>query len=83
MDLGKHSNFKFEDINLDIAKSEQKSKEILEINPKGTIPFLIFNDKVLVESSAILRFVATMVESLKKYYPQDPLQRHKVDSALD
>ena len=48
MDLGKHSNFKFEDINLDIAKSEQKSKELLSINPKGTIPFLIFNENLFV-----------------------------------
>ena len=24
-----------------------------------------------------------MVDSLKKYYPFDPLQRHKVDAALD
>jgi glutathione S-transferase len=43
----------------------------------------VFNNEVLTESGAILRFVAQMIDSLKKYYPEDPLFRHKVDAALD
>jgi glutathione S-transferase len=56
-----------------LTKNEQKSPKILVINPKGTIPFLLFNSDLLTETSATLRFVASMVDSLKKYYPADPL----------
>ena len=73
MEVAKASGFKFEDFNLDLTKNEQKSPKIMVMNPKGTIPFLIFNNEVLTETSANLRFIATMVESLKKYYPADPL----------
>jgi glutathione S-transferase len=83
MDVAKRNSFKYEDFNLDLTKNEQKSPKILAINPKGTIPFLVFNNEVLTESSAILRFLASMIESLKEYYPADPLKRHKVDTALD
>ena len=73
MEVAKASGFKFEDFNLDLTKNEQKSPKIMVMNPKGTIPFLLFNSEVLTETSANLRFIATMVESLKKYYPADPL----------
>lgn len=73
MEVAKASGFKFEDFNLDLTKNEQKSPKIMVMNPKGTIPFLLFNNEVLTETSANLRFIATMVESLKKYYPADPL----------
>ena len=73
MEVAKASGFKFEDFNLDLTKNEQKSPKIMALNPKGTIPFLLFNSEVLTETSANLRFIATMVESLKKYYPADPL----------
>ena len=73
MEVSKASGFKFEDFNLDLTKNEQKSPKIMALNPKGTIPFLLFNNEVLTETSANLRFIASMVESLKKYYPADPL----------
>ena len=73
MEVAKASGFKFEDFNLDLTKNEQKSPKIMVMNPKGTIPFLLFNNEVLTETSANLRFIASMVESLKKYYPADPL----------
>jgi glutathione S-transferase len=73
MDVAKSSGLKFEDFNLDLTKNEQKSPKILVINPKGTIPFLLFNSDLLTETSATLRFVASMLDSLKKYYPADPL----------
>ena len=73
MDVAKKNGFKYEDSNLDLTKNEQKSPKIMAMNPKGTIPFLLFNNEVLTETSANLRFIASMVESLKKYYPADPL----------
>ena len=83
MEVGKASNLRYEEFNLDLTKNEQKSPQILALNPKGSLPFLVFNNEVLTESGAILRFVAQMIDSLKKYYPEDPLFRHKVDAALD
>ena len=83
MDVAKYSGFKFEEFHLDLTKNEQKSPKIMAINPKGTIPFLVFDNEVLTETSAILRFLSSMVENLKIYYPIDPLKRHKVDAALD
>lgn len=83
MEVGKASNLRYEEVTLDLTKNEQKSSQILAINPKGSVPFIVFNKEVLTESGAILRFVAQVIESLRKYYPEDPLFRHKIDAALD
>lgn len=53
------------------------------MNPKGSVPFIVYKNEVLSESTAILRFICTINDSLGKYYPTDPLQRFKVDAALD
>jgi glutathione S-transferase len=73
MEAGKKHDFKYEDVSLDLTKNEQKSPKILAINPKGTIPFLVFNGEVLTESAAILRFLASTVDYLKRFYPTDPI----------
>lgn len=73
MEIGKKHEFKYEDVSLDLTKNEQKSPKILAINPKGTIPFLVFNGEVLTESAAILRFLASTVDYLKRFYPTEPI----------
>jgi len=41
---------KFEEITVDIFSGEQKSPEILKINPAGSVPFITVNGEVYTES---------------------------------
>lgn len=51
-------NVPHDDKHVDMMKGEHKSNEILELNPNGTLPFLVADGKVLLESSACLRLLA-------------------------
>jgi glutathione S-transferase len=54
----------------------------LEIYPFGTIPFMRDGDVELGESNAMLRYLANR-EGRTDLYPTDPVQRARVDWALD
>jgi glutathione S-transferase len=47
------------DKHVDMMKGEHKSAEILKINPNGTLPILVADGNVLLESAAILRLLAS------------------------
>jgi glutathione S-transferase len=48
----------FDEVPLDILRGDHKRSEILAINPKGQVPFLIYKKDLMVESASILRFLA-------------------------
>jgi len=48
-----------------MMKGEHKSSEILKINPNGTLPFLVADGKILLESAACLRLLASSQPNLK------------------
>ena len=56
-------------------KEENKSPEILKMNPDGKVPFVIINNDIYKESASILRLVSSIVSPLTSYYPQDPFVR--------
>jgi|TARA_B110000305_G_C19104955_1_gene477000 glutathione S-transferase len=56
-------------------KGENKSPEILKLNPDGKVPFVIINNDIYKESASILRLVASIVGPLTSYYPSDPFIR--------
>jgi len=66
---------------IDLLKSEQKSDEFKKITPVGKVPVLQHNDDYLFESGAICRYLANVENS--ELYPQDKLQRAKVDQWMD
>ena len=71
------------DKHVDMMKGEHKSSEILKINPNGTLPFLVADGKVLLESAACLRLLASSQPTLKYLYPDDSFQKYEIDSILD
>ena len=60
---------------MDLFKGENKSPEILQLNPDGKVPFVVINNDVYKESSSILRLVSSIVSPLTSYYPSDPFVR--------
>lgn len=52
------SGIEHEDHELDMFKGEAKKPEILAINPAGTVPFITYDGVLMVESVAIMRFLA-------------------------
>src|SRR5260370_12207181 len=45
-------------VRIDFGKTEQRSPEYLEVNPKGRVPALVTDRGVLTETPAMLVFVA-------------------------
>ena len=72
-----------EAINVDFFKGENRTPEMLKINPSGLIPFITVNDQSFFESAAILRYLAQKFPSLNSYYPADLEQRAIIDAGLD
>lgn len=48
----------YETVRLDFAKSDQKSANYLNVNPKGRVPALVTDHGVLTETPAILAYIA-------------------------
>jgi glutathione S-transferase len=56
-----------------LAKQQQKTEAYLKINPRGKVPALSVDGKVLVENTAILTYLAKRFPE-KKLMPADPLE---------
>lgn len=67
--------FKYESQIVDMFKGENKSPEIVKMNPAGQVPFVVINDDVYLESSSVLRLLSQIMPSLSSYYPPDPFVR--------
>lgn len=51
-------SLKYEFVNVDLFKDEQKSEEFLKMNPFGMVPVVKYGNKTLFESRSILRYIA-------------------------
>ena len=56
-----------------LAKGQQRTEEYLKINPRGKVPALSVDGKVLVENTAILTFLARRYPE-KGLLPADPAE---------
>ncbi len=56
-----------------LAKGEQKTEAYLKINPRGKVPALSVDGKILVENTAILTYLARRF-SEKRLIPTDPAE---------
>tara|TARA_Y100001934_G_C12279917_1_gene739367 strand:- start:577 stop:1206 length:630 start_codon:yes stop_codon:yes gene_type:complete len=64
-------NLDYEQIDVDLMGGEQKSESLRALNPKGQVPVLIDGDDVILESTAILVYLATKYDN-GVWLPQAP-----------
>ncbi|KZV36274.1 hypothetical protein F511_14292 [Dorcoceras hygrometricum] len=82
--LCKVSGIEFEEVKIQITKSEHKSSEFAEINPMKQVPAIVHGDFKLFESHAILIYLASAFPGVADHwYPADVRKRAKVHSVLD
>src|SRR6266536_3554625 len=56
-----------------LAKQQQRTEDYLKINPRGKVPALSVDGKILVENTAILTYLARRFPE-KKLMPTDPAE---------
>jgi glutathione S-transferase len=64
-----------------LPKGEQKTAEYLKINPRGKVPALDVDGKILTENTAILTYLATKFPD-KKLMPVDPFEQARCISTM-
>lgn len=64
-----------------LAKGEQKTDAYLKINPRGKVPALSVDGKVLTENTAILTYLAKRFPE-KRLLPTDPVEEARCISTL-
>ena len=72
-------DFEFQFVNL--GKGDQRTDDFLKNAPIGKVPVLEHDGEYLFESGAICRYVANVSNS--PLYPDDAMQRAKVDQWMD
>jgi glutathione S-transferase len=68
-------NLKYELIQIDLRKGEQKTPEYLKIHPQGAVPALSDGDQTLIESAAIVAYLADHYGEGKFSPPLNSIQR--------
>src|SRR4026208_1799287 len=63
-----------------LAKGQQRTAEYLKINPRGKVPALSVDGKILVENTGILTYLARRYSD-KKLLPADPRPGRRAGSA--
>ncbi|BES94430.1 unnamed protein product [Nesidiocoris tenuis] len=76
--IGLDLNLKF----LDLMKGEHLTPEFIKINPQHCVPTLVDDGLVLLESRAIMTYLASKYGKDDSLYPKDPKKRAVVDQRL-
>ena len=64
-----------------LAKGEQKTEAYLKINPRGKVPALSVDGKIITENTAILSYLAKQFPQAK-LMPADPVEEARCISAM-
>lgn len=64
---------------LDFGKTEQRSPDYLQVNPKGRVPALVTERGILTETPAILGYIAALAPE-RKLAPADPWEYARMQS---
>src|SRR5258706_1039618 len=64
-----------------LPKGEQKTEAYLKINPRGKVPSLSVDGKVITENTAILTYLARRFPE-KKLLPADPVEEARCISHM-
>ncbi|RLN39135.1 glutathione S-transferase T1 [Panicum miliaceum] len=74
----------FEEITVDLFKSQHLTAEFRKINPMGQVPAIVDGRFKLFESHAILRYLTAVFPGVADHwYPADLFTRAKIESILD
>ncbi|KAL5684422.1 hypothetical protein ACJX0J_010807, partial [Zea mays] len=74
----------FEEVTVDLFKSQHLTPEFKKINPMGQVPAIVDGRFKLFESHAILRYLASVFPGVADHwYPSDLFTRAKIESILD
>ncbi|KAL5220540.1 hypothetical protein ABZP36_025253 [Zizania latifolia] len=74
----------FEEVTVDLFKSQHLSPEFKKINPMGQVPAIVDGRFKLFESHAILRYLASVFPGVADHwYPADLFTRAKIEAILD
>ncbi len=74
------SGLKYELIELDFSKDQQKSGYYLEVNPKARVPSLELEQGILTETPAILTYLAQMAPESAIGLPDDLFMHAQIQS---
>jgi len=80
--VGETLGIKFNLKLVDLFQKEQLKPEFLKINPRHTLPTINDNGFILVESRAILQYLANSYSRNDSIYPKGAKQRALVDQML-
>jgi glutathione S-transferase len=53
---------------VDITAGEQQSKEYLELQPFGKVPYVVYGDRPLFESRSILRYISKLNRDIEDFH---------------
>lgn len=85
-DLQKHRDWESHELHL--MSMEQRNPEYLKINPKGVVPSLIHDEKIVLESSTISQYIDDTFDNSDdsngvSLTPNDPDQRKTMQAWID
>ena len=68
---------------VDIVEKRENTEEwYVDINPKGVVPTLVYNDQIIIESNIIIEFLNDLVKK-PELMPKDPYGKAQVRLWLD
>ena len=73
-------NLKYEYIPIHLLNNggEQNHSAYRSINPQGGVPSLVYNDKVISQSMAIVEFLDELYPNINQLFPNDLYQKAKI-----
>ena len=75
-------NIPFEVTEINLFEGEHLKPEYEKLNPRCTVPMMRDGDLTVVESRAILCYIMNRYAKVNELYPEDPVNRAKVDDVL-
>ncbi|TPX46343.1 hypothetical protein SeMB42_g03744 [Synchytrium endobioticum] len=73
----------YEYVPVNLVKGEQLGPEFMELNPAKLVPLLIWDDKHLTQSPAILELLDELYPEIHPFLPADPYAKATVRSIVD
>ena len=83
LSLCKFGKLNIELVEKRLSKSENTTKEMLELNPLRTLPFIVDNNNLrLTESHSIMRYLCKSRRLKDNFYPSDIVKSSLIDEYL-